>query len=78
MAQLDYFSYSEQYFLVSTTFWLFYFNLLILFIVPFVQVMKMRKLIINYRFDDKRYENYPTFIFGDGKSATSDNPRFFS
>ena len=78
MAQLDYFSYSEQYFLVSTTFWLFYFNLLILFIVPFVQVMKMRKLIMNNMINDKMYENCPVFTFGDGKCPTGDNPRLFS
>ena len=42
MAQLDCFSYSEQYFLVSTTFWLFYFGCSLLLIAPFMEVIKMR------------------------------------
>lgn len=45
MAQLDCFSYSGQYFLVSTTFWLFYAGSVFLFILPFVQAMKMRSFI---------------------------------
>lgn len=45
MAQLDFFSYPDQYFLVSTTFWVFYLGSMLLFIIPFVQVMKMRSFI---------------------------------
>ena len=45
MAQLDCFSYSEQYFLVSTTFWLFYFGCSLLLIAPFMEVIKMRFFI---------------------------------
>jgi hypothetical protein len=45
MAQLDFFSYSEQYFLVSSTFWLFYVGCSTLLIAPFLEVMKMRRLI---------------------------------
>ena len=76
MAQLDFCSYSEQYFLVAVTFWLFYFNALTMFIVPFVQIMKMRKLIINYDSDDKKAWN--SILLGTGKMPTNLNPRFFS
>jgi hypothetical protein len=44
MAQLDLFSYSEQYILVSSTFGLFYISCKTLFITPFVAVMKIREL----------------------------------
>ena len=45
MAQLDFFSYSDQYLLVATTFWVFYVNSIFLFILPFTGVMKMRHFI---------------------------------
>ena len=75
MAQLDFCSYSEQYFLVSVTFWLFYFSSLTMFIVPFIQIMKMRRLIVKYDNDDQ--EAWTSTIFGTGKMPTNQNPRFF-
>ena len=76
MAQLDFCSYSEQYFLVAVTFWFFYFNALTAFIIPFVQIMKMRKLIINYDHEgDSEIPN--SVLIGTGKMPTNSNPRFF-
>ena len=75
MAQLDFCSYSEQYFLVATTFWIFYYSALTMFIVPFIQIMKMRKLIVNYGNDDPEF--WVSTLFGTGKMPTKMNPRFF-
>ena len=75
MAQLDFCSYSEQYFLVAVTFWFFYFNALTAFIIPFVQIMKMRKLIINSNHGDEEILN--SVLLGTGKMPTNKNPRFF-
>jgi Plant ATP synthase F0 len=76
MAQLDFFSYPDQYFLVSTTFWVFYLGSMLLFIIPFVQVMKMRNFISkDICHDEILTEN---FFKGDKKMVLAmKSPHFF-
>lgn len=76
MAQLDFFSYPDQYFLVSTTFWLFYLGSVLLFIVPFTQVMKMRNFISKDAcFDEIFTERY--FLEKSKIIIRNKNPIFF-
>lgn len=76
MAQLDFFSYPDQYFLVSTTFWLFYLGSVLLFIVPFTQVMKMRSFISKDAcFDEIFTERY--FLEKSKIIIRNKNPIFF-
>lgn len=77
MAQLDFFSYSEQYFLVSSTFWLFYIGCTTLFIIPFIEVMKMRRFVSESAcFDDDEVLTDHFFFLID-KPISQDNPFFF-
>lgn len=54
MAQLDYITYIDQFFLISVTFILFLLGSISLFIVPFIQIMKMRRLIMTSRESNPR------------------------
>lgn len=65
MAQLDFFSYSDQYFLVATTFWLFYLGCVTLFITPFFTIMKVRGLVSNSicKDEDEIMINNAAFVF---------------
>jgi hypothetical protein len=76
MAQLDFFSYPDQYLLIFTTFWVFYLGSILLFIIPFVQVMKMRNFISkDICYDEILTENF----FNENKKIilTARNPHFF-
>lgn len=77
MAQLDFFSYSEQYFLVSSTFWLFYIGCTTLFIVPFIEVMKIRRLISASIYLDDYEILSDGFFFLIDKFMCETNPSFF-
>jgi hypothetical protein len=77
MAQLDFFSYPDQYFLVSITFWVFYLGSVLLFIIPFVQVMKIRSFISKDICYDEIFTE-PFFKENKKPVLNGENPLFFS
>lgn len=78
MAQLDFFSYSEQYFLVSSTFWLFYFGCSTLFIAPFLEVVKIRLLISESIYiDDEELSTDEFFSTNRIQTIAQEDPSFF-
>jgi F0F1-type ATP synthase membrane subunit b/b' len=50
MPQFDFFTYSSQAFWTLFTFYIFYFFILKFYLVPYIEILKMRRKLIKYYF----------------------------